>query len=366
MALMFQRLARNFVKNGYFPTDEETIARTLNAIAPVGGPIRIIDPCAGEGVALAECKHHLKELGCEVTALGVEYDAERAWHAKNILDRVIHGDFQDCVISRKSFGMLWLNPPYGDLVSDRAATGSGIEMEGKKRLEKLFYRQSINLLQPRGILVLIIPRYVLDAEFCGWIASHFECVRVFLAPEQRFKQVVVFGVRRRPGDRAATSAVRAFLESVADGEIDVIPPIWPFVPYVVPVRPQSEVVFTYSKIEAHQLADEVRRFPTLWDQFEGVFRRNRTIRRAPLRAMGDWHLALALAAGQISGAVRSQDGRIFVVKGDTYKDKVLQTMVETDGDEIREVRLTTDRFVPVIRAIDFTPSEKLGMIYTIS
>ncbi len=34
-----------------------------------------------------------------------------------------------------------------------------------------------------------------------------------------------------------------------------------------------------------------------------------------------WHLALALAAGAISGVVRSKSGRILVVKGDTYKDK---------------------------------------------
>ncbi len=55
MTLMFQRLARNFAKNGYFPTDAETTQRTLNALAPVKiGRMRILDPCAGEGVALAD------------------------------------------------------------------------------------------------------------------------------------------------------------------------------------------------------------------------------------------------------------------------------------------------------------------------
>ena len=34
MALMFPRLARNFVKNGYFPTDEPTLERALTALAP--------------------------------------------------------------------------------------------------------------------------------------------------------------------------------------------------------------------------------------------------------------------------------------------------------------------------------------------
>ena len=35
MALMFPRLARNFVKNGYFPTDEPTLERALYALMPL-------------------------------------------------------------------------------------------------------------------------------------------------------------------------------------------------------------------------------------------------------------------------------------------------------------------------------------------
>jgi 23S rRNA G2445 N2-methylase RlmL len=124
MALMFQRLARNFVKAGYFPTDEDTLARVLSMLEPSAqGSMRIIDPCAGEGVALAECRQHLGPGRTE--AFGVEFDAERAWHAKGLLNRVIHGDYQETVITPKSFGLLWLNPPYGDLVSDKGATGDG-------------------------------------------------------------------------------------------------------------------------------------------------------------------------------------------------------------------------------------------------
>ncbi|VFT50698.1 O-methyl transferase family protein [Pseudomonas aeruginosa] len=38
MALMFPRLARNFARNGYFPTDEVTLERALQALSscPVG------------------------------------------------------------------------------------------------------------------------------------------------------------------------------------------------------------------------------------------------------------------------------------------------------------------------------------------
>jgi len=63
MALMFPRLARNFAKNGYYPTDEPTLERALNALMPsdpaFNGPMCILDPCAGEGVAIAEAAHDL-------------------------------------------------------------------------------------------------------------------------------------------------------------------------------------------------------------------------------------------------------------------------------------------------------------------
>lgn len=50
MALIFQRLARNFIKNGYIPTDETSISRILAMLEINSGALRLIDPCCGEGV----------------------------------------------------------------------------------------------------------------------------------------------------------------------------------------------------------------------------------------------------------------------------------------------------------------------------
>ncbi|MEJ1343124.1 MAG: DUF6094 domain-containing protein [Candidatus Sedimenticola sp. (ex Thyasira tokunagai)] len=366
MALMFQRLARNFIKNGYFPTDSETIARILSALAPAtGGEMRIIDPCAGEGTALAECREH---LGAErVQTFGIEYDEERAWHAKELLDRCIHGDFQDCIVSKRSFGLLFLNPPYGDLVSDKAQTGGAAEMKGKKRLEKLFYTQSNALLQFGGVMVLIVPFYVVDPELSGWIASHFDRVTVHLAPEQRFKQVVIMGIRRRSGENAGAAATRERLNAVRETLPPELPAQWPHEPYVVPAVKSADVTFASSRMELRQLADEIRRHPCLWEQFNLHLGQGVVGHRRPLRQLSDWHLSLALAAGQVSGVVHSTDGRTFVIKGDTHKEKT--TKVEQrlrDDDSVEEIRTLTDRFVPVIRALDFTPdSPSFGKAITI-
>uniref|UniRef100_UPI001F1267B8 DUF6094 domain-containing protein n=2 Tax=Gammaproteobacteria TaxID=1236 RepID=UPI001F1267B8 len=115
--------------------------------APSPGSMSILDPCAGEGVAIAEAAHALGRE--QVQAFAVEYDAERACHARQLVDRCIHGDLMDTLISRQSFGLLWLNPPYGDLSKD--VNGNiGYQGQGRARLEKLFYQRALPLLQYGG------------------------------------------------------------------------------------------------------------------------------------------------------------------------------------------------------------------------
>jgi hypothetical protein len=356
MGLMFQRLARNFAKNGYFPTDADTTERVLSMLEPSEtGTLRILDPCAGEGVALAECKQHLGTTRTE--AFGIEFDQERAWHAKTLLDRVIHGDFQETFIAFRSFGLLWLNPPYGDLVSDQAATGEA--RKGRARLEKLFYQRAVKLLQPGGVMVLIVPHYTLDREFAGWIAGHFEQVAAFLAPEQQFKQAVVVGIRRRTPPVDEARAIRVRLDQLGRGEAtEVLSEVWLGEPYRVPaVADRAPFKFQAMHVDPAQLREEIRRYPTLWPQFELHLGRAGQVHRRPVRRLSQWHLALSLAAGQVSGVVRSNDrSKVFVIKGDTFKRKeVVTTHEETPSGGSREIRTATDVFVPVIRALDFTP-----------
>ncbi|MDF8361335.1 hypothetical protein SAMN05216605_102234 [Pseudomonas abietaniphila] len=372
MALMFPRLARNFAKNGYYPTDEATLERTLGALAPAdptsGGPMCILDPCAGEGVAIAEAAH---ALGPErASAYAVEFDQERANHARLLVDHCIHGDLMDTMISRQSFGLLWLNPPYGDLARD--ANGNlGYEGKGRGRLEKLFYQRTLPLLQYGGILVFIIPFHVLDQEMVGWLTRHFADLAVFQAVDKQFKQVVVFGRRTRQRDQAGddVKASRARLLQIGLGELeaDELPLEWTLLPYVVPTVLAEPEHFYRLSMEPEQFADEVRRLKGLWPAFETHLGATQQTLRAPARALSQWHLALALAAGAISGVVQSPTGRALAVKGDTFKQKSSAVEFrERDDGSLAETRILTDKFVPVIRAWDLTPdSATLGQVLTI-
>ena len=368
MALMFPRLARNFSKNGYYPTDEPTLERALNALMPSDGPMCILDPCAGEGVAIAEAAHALGRE--QVQAFAVEYDAERARHARQLVDRCIHGDLMDTLISRQSFGLLWLNPPYGDLSKD--VNGNiGYQGQGRARLEKLFYQRALPLLQYGGVLIFIVPHYVLDAELVGWLTRHFADLRIYRAVETQFRQVVVFGRRVRQRDQASESAkaARGLLLQIGRGETQAeeLPLEWPFLPYTVPASPAEPEHFYRVTMEPEQFADEVGRLQGLWPALEMHLSAAQQSLRPPARALSHWHLALALAAGAISGAVRSRTGRVLVVKGDTHKEKTLHTeYTERDDGSVAETRILTDKFVPVIRAWDLTlGSPTWGEVLTI-
>ncbi|MBX5568421.1 class I SAM-dependent methyltransferase [Pseudomonas aeruginosa] len=368
MALMFPRLARNFIRNGYFPTDEPTLERVLTALAPSSGSMCILDPCAGEGAAIAEAAHALGRE--QVQAFAVEYDAERAAHARKLVDRCLHGDLMDALISRQSFGLLWLNPPYGDLT--RGVDGNiGYQGQGRARLEKLFYQRSLPLLQYGGVLVFIVPFYVLDTELVGWLTRHFADLHIYRAVETQFKQVVVFGRRVRQRDQASESAkaLRGLLLQIGQGEIEAeeLPLEWPFLPYTVPAAPTEPEHFYRVTLEPEQFADEVGRLQGLWPAIDTHLGAAQQSLRPPARALSHWHLALALAAGAISGVVTSKTGKVLVVKGDTHKEKSLTTeYMERDDGSVAETRILTDRFVPVIRAWDMTPgSPTRGEVLTI-
>lgn len=370
MALMFSRVARNFIKNGYFPTDEDTLARVLSALSCTENhSIRILDPCCGEGSALAEVGHHLSELGGNVETFGIEYDEERAWHAKQLLSRCIHADLNDCVVSPHSFSLLWLNPPYGDLVGDSERISESRKSD-RKRLEKEFSKRCFPMLQAGGILVLIVPYTVLDKEFSYLISRYFDEVSVFAAPEQQFRQAVVFGVRRSRVADPDPQVVQTLMQAKenryqsatgewVEGFVDhcVLPEVFTKTPYAVPATVGKELKFHSVTLDQRQLQSEVDLTPLLWSRFSMLFQVGEASRRPPLRKLSNWHLALMLAAGQVSGIVKNRSGRTLLVKGDTHKAKAVRTESEFSDETgaVSETRISTDRFVALIRTIDFTP-----------
>lgn len=368
MALIFSRLAHNHIKNGYFPTDSGTLDEICKRITTDASQLRLVDPCCGEGSALHYVATYLTQCGSVVEPFGIEIDQERALRAREVLScfesRVAHADMQDVIAPRAAFSFLLLNPPYGDMMGSSCVDDAST----RDRHEKLFCRQWFSMLTVGGILALIVPYYVLDEDLSTLIARHFERVTAFMAPEQQFRQVVIMGVKRRPG-HPAVDLVKSLtaLNSGAD-DASCFEEV---LSYLVPPTPSVEFAFTMVRIEPQQLAYDIEtRFhqSTMWPRLRHIFRSSQIqAARRPLCALSSWHLALALAAGQISGLIH-QDGRRMLVKGATFKKKAVRREYEhLESGDVRQTTISIDKFVPVIKAIDLTPeSERFGCVLTIA
>jgi hypothetical protein len=369
MALIFQRLARNFIKNGYFPTDADSISRILAMLEVNSGAMRLIDPCCGEGIALAECAHFCREAGASVFSSGIEFNAERAANAKSLLDHVVHADFNDCTVSTGQFNLLWLNPPYGDRITDHMVRDS--DQRGRDRWEKYFLNRSLPMLSFGGLLIFIIPHYVIDRHLAKQLARCLDSLSVYRLPEDQFKQIVVMGYRRKVEGQGDAEIINLLLDVSNDRNNASLLPEVPERFYKVSTLTadqQKRPIEIRSNVPTRELvADVISKHACLWHDFANHFNQRSTVKRRPVRKLSDWHLALMLAAGQVSGVVESSTGRQLLVKGGTHKEKEVAVEFSEDEDgNLEEKRIATDRFVPIIKAIDVTKySPDFGNIFTI-
>lgn len=369
MSLVHPRVAHNYAKAGFYPTDQDTVDACLRFLQPPENSdgLQLLDPCCGEGEALAALSSHLSKHTKAVT-FGVEYDAERAYSAKESLSKCIHADINDCVLGSTQFSLLWLNPPYGDKIADHS--GMEVESSGRKRLEKQFFQRCYPAVAFDGVMVLLVPDYALDKDFRRYIGRSFKQLTLRRACDSTYKQVVLIGTRKRtlikatPEDRAVLDQ----MDLVKTGDIE-LPNIADLLEdefrYVVPALP-AVGKFQSIRLDPTQLSEVIGNdFNTgMWPQFHTIFNRGKRPTLPPLCQMSEWHMALALAAGQLNGLVSDDSGRQLLVKGDTHKAKkvVVEKQVD-DAGNASEVRVSTDTFVPSIVGLDFTPgSEKYGNV----
>jgi len=130
---------------GFFATPPSVVQRIAGHLAPPdGGVFRWLDPCAGEGIALA----YLAQVHGGET-YGIELDRERAEAAAQVLDHVLAGDYAAQRMpkgDKAGISVLYLNAPYDE--DDRA----------RGRLELTFLRDTQEHLMPgadparRGVL----------------------------------------------------------------------------------------------------------------------------------------------------------------------------------------------------------------------
>lgn len=182
-------------KGGFYPTPPEEMAHILKALqVHAGHKVTLIDPCAGEGRALAQMADWLTvNQGAVVSTYGIELEKGRSKQAEYVLDHVLSCGYEEASMSYEAFSAMYLNPPFA-------------EVQGT-RLEQIFLEDlSDNYLPAGGLLIFNIPQYVLR-HVASTLASRFVDIRTFRFTDEnknydRYKQVIVFARRRRKGLRS--------------------------------------------------------------------------------------------------------------------------------------------------------------------
>jgi hypothetical protein len=346
------------MKCGYYPTPPDVTGRIRRLVSLPEEPLSALDPCAGEGLALADLVR-----GSGAVTFGIELDRRRASRAKRRLDHAIRGDFFRCRVSPKSASLVLLNPPYAD------------DEDG--RLEFRFLKAALSLVRPGGVLVYLIPQRRLTERVARVLAGHFEKVRVSRFPDpefDRFRQIAVIGTKRAAAVAVSMDDLPSCLQGVPLRELKPLP-ARPKAAYDVPPSPPIRT-FKSNEIDEEALAEELA-VSKLGRADVGSRDVGRDRPPVPLHA---GHVALLLAAGELDGVVGKGKGR-HVVRGYVKKtvdmtqdedEKGNQTIRETERFEVQIKTLSRDGEIRVlsgaqsrsscarIRGIRSSSSEFLG------
>lgn len=351
--LMHPVEAMNHRKSGFFPTDDGTLDSLFNELTPTEKTVNLLDPCCGQGDALAQFKHHYPRA----KTYGVELDLARAETARSQLDYVYHADIYDVGLGRGQFDLLFLNPPYGNDLTDNLSN------DKSERLEHKFLTQTFSSLKAEGVLVYIVPGKSIDEPRSKWLLARFKDLTIRKAAVDTYKQVVVIGTKLRQQRSVNAKMVEALLRQV-DGE----QLLQRKTDYQLPSsKSKAKVIVKHLNEDA--ITEVKKRYRGQWVYFDTLFRANVTNDfQSPIHSLSQWHLALLITSGAVQGTVENKDGsRRLLVKGAVKKlKKVSQTATkDTKGNVTTEIS-SKDQFSAQIKAIDITPnSPNFGNIITI-
>lgn len=317
----------NRVRMGYFPTDPEHVGMLKRAVAFPEQPVNVIDPCCGEGLALAAFA-----AGENAVTYGIELDEVRGEKAQKRLGRVGFGSFFHSHVSLGAFQCLFLNPPYLSVPSE----------QGNRRLEKSFLADSMRLLADVGLLIYIIPYYRATPDVCRVLCENFEQLRVyrFLGKEfDRFKQVVFLGIKRkRKEEPEMAQKLSEYMLSP-----DNIPSISELSEqiYTLPAAVKPVDIFKGAVFNEAELAVQLKNSKSINRLFEDKTLDQRE--RRPLLPLNLSQIGLVGASGLMNGLIECDTPHI--IKGRIVKEKKTKIGSENEYGKIEVREITSNRLI---------------------
>lgn len=283
-------------KLGFFPLPLAEAERLRNCLT-FTSEFSALDPCVGDGVAFTR----LLQATC-ARSYGIEIDANRAEQARNLGIEILQADALEVRCPTDALSLLYLNPPYD------FETGQ----TNNQRLELVFLDHTYRWLKPGGVLVLVIPQPQLRP--CARLLSeHFTDLSVYRLTDPasvQYKQVAVFGVRRRRHQHLRDSAllesvrwlemlaIKADLETLGDS---------PAVHYEVPAS--GPVVFTNVGIPLDVVEDLLPESAAYRQASRVLLPKQRDVRGRPLTPLHGGHVGLLCTAGMLNGVFGEGEDR---------------------------------------------------------
>lgn len=389
------------VKLGYYPSPPPILPALARLFVSSARDtrLRVFDPCCGDGNALALLSAALREqhqrvygrfADWEASTWGIEIQEPLARLADERLDHVLHASFFGTTLSNgdssdRGWQFIYLNPPYDD--DSESASGKGAR---RQRLEYTFLQRATLKLCTGGILVWVIPQYVLRRPgVARFLSEHYDRHACLRFPDElwrppgseeevsmygQFRQVIWMGRKRAlaiPPDAEqvaqveAWSALGASLPSLPldqDGAVGLPR-------YEIPTAPYGELRhFAKGSFDPDAAAARVGRFtPKARQPRAGVWESLDywTARLADAHSLGlkvghpmhrfkKGYLIVFAVAGLVNRAVLTgTSGRRILVKGHTRKT----THYSCREDEVEKVEKVTDRFQSSLWCTDLDSGE---------
>lgn len=315
-------------KLGYYPLAPREAERIRQFLVcdPNGSPASVLDPCAGTGAALATITE-----GTKAVRYGIELDAYRAKEAERVLDSVVHGNAFDTHCPVESFSCIFENPPYDFEVSDGQ----------NARMERLFLEHTYRWLKPGAVLILVVPGDRL-ATCVDVLSVHFRDKAIYRLREPealRYKQIVLFGVRRTKREREQlkdwdVSRAKAKLLEIARKYEDL--PTLPDVPdrqFTVP--PSGPVHLVYRGLPLDTLEDLLPGSGAYRQAARVLFAPELRATGRPLTPLHGGHVGLLTTSGLLNGIFGEGDD-LHVARWESVK--TTDRFEETDDAGILTIR----------------------------
>jgi hypothetical protein len=316
------------LKLGYFPLPSAEGERIRYYLAFPGSQFAALDPCIGDGSAFAKIagdEHALR--------YGIELDAYRAEQARTPAHYVIQGDALDVHCPVESLSLLYLNPPY------TFECGEG----RNARMEQVFFEHCYRWLKPGGVLILVVPGDKLHV--CDQVlAVHFKekrAYRLTAADSVKYKQVVLFGVRRarRERDRLQdfdVSRARNRIHGMSRGW-ETLPCLSDIPAAVYPIPESGPVNLMNCGLPLDEIEDLLPKSAACRQALRVLFPPPQSVKGRPLTPLHAGHAAICAVSGMLNGIFGAGEDR-HVAAWSSTKAETVSTEEAEDGTIVRTER----------------------------